>query len=304
MGRNKKVLVGDTIQMLTPTDIKNCIAYRFYQNSLRGIATVRTEWNDLPDNIDEMFVNEKLLSTDMCYFKDEVLDKEYILPVSAAGSLDIQGIPQKWEVHGQNGYIRECTPEDSVLIRCTPCTVEGELMTPWACIDFFAEKLAEIDRTIAINLKRQKTPWILAGDQVQLKTMEKFFIDIDNNVPFIPVDKDWENMVKVLNTVAPLVVPELYEYKKSVWQEALTHLGITNSSIEKKERVNTQEVEANNAGTVMMRYLVLAPYQQAIKRINKMFNRNISITFRDNVGASLDGTSEIEDEEGEQDDNA
>lgn len=291
-----RAVVGGQVTKLTMNEVNNCVAFRFYQNQLRALAGVRIEWGGLPDNIDELFVGQKLLSTDMCYFKDEIIGKEYILPATVDGNLDVQGIPQEWRVNGSNGYTRKCSNEDSVLIRCTPCVVDGELMTPWQIIDYYADKLAEVDRTITVNLKRQKLPWILAGDDTQEKSINKFFEDIDNNVPFIRVQKEWQDLVKVLNTQAPLVVPQLYDYKKSLWQEALGYLGITNTSIEKRERLTTSEVEANNDGTVMMRYLILTPYQIAVKKINKMFKRNITVNFRDNVGASLDGTSEIEGE--------
>ena len=294
-----KALNNGRVEVVPIGAVKNSLTYKFYQSQLRAIGAVRVEWTGLPENIDEFYVGQKLLETDMCYFRDEVLNKEYILPVSEVGVEDVQGIPQTWKVTGANGYTNSFTPENAVIIRCTPCTVEGVIMRPIDMIDLYAEKLTAVDRAIAVNIKKQKTPWLLAGDQKQKGTLEKIFCDIetlDEDKPFVLVDTDMNELIKVLNTVAPLVVPQLYEYKKQLWQEALGFLGVTNTSIEKKERLTTSEVEANNDGTVMMRYLILAPYQSAVKKINKMFNRDITVNFRNNVGANLDGTSKIEEE--------
>lgn len=289
-------------------NISNTVAFLHYQTLLKELAMVRGEWKELPEEINVDYVNESMLEQDQVFFRDEDLDAYVVLRCVLEGPLDVYGVPVNRVAYGMNGYHRTFDKTNSVLIKCKPCRIGNKLVTPMQAINYYAQLIAEIDRTIVTNLKRQKLPWLLSGDSKALATIEALFEDIDTNVPFVQVDKDFSKYIEAINLQAPLVAPQLYVLKQSYMQEALMCLGIPNSSIEKKERVNTREVEANNSGTVMYRYVLLDPVTRACKEINKMFGLNVSYEFRNNVDAAIDGTNDEDADEEEdeviEDDNA
>ena len=60
-------------------------------------------------------------------------------------------------------------------------------------------------------------------------------------------------------------------YKKQIWNEALTFLGINNIMEEKKERLVTGEVDSNNELINLNLQARLAPRKQACKEFNELF---------------------------------
>ena len=62
--------------------------------------------------------------------------------------------------------------------------------------------------------------------------------------------------------------------------EALTFLGINNANTDKKERLITDEVRANDEQLYIARQIMLNARKQACDEINKMFGLNIDVEFR------------------------
>ncbi|HEY8541677.1 MAG TPA: hypothetical protein VIL29_04790 [Pseudothermotoga sp.] len=266
-------------------------AVNHYVNRLTELAMSCFEWKGLPDSCDATFLEKTLFEKGkVLFFEDEVLG--YLtLPCDTVGSLNVYGIETTRHVHAINGYTNTKTDKDSVLIY-NNYAKSGSMCD----VIYYARKLADIDRTIDINVNRQKTPLIILCDEKQKITVRKLYEDYEGHEPVIFGEKALGNEIKILNTEAKYVAQQLYDLKQSFWQEALTCLGIPNSSIEKRERVNTAEIEANNAGTVAMRYRRLEMRKQACDKINKMFGLNVSVEFRDNMTA---GNDAINDEHAE-----
>lgn len=273
------------------------IAVNHYIDKLTELAMSCFEWKGLPDSCDSSFLEKTLFEKGkVLFFEDEVLG-HLTLPCSTGGELNVYGIEQVRHVNAINGYTNTKTNKDSVIIynNYTRTSSLDDVL-------YYAQKLAEIDRTIDINVNRQKTPMIILCDEKQQITVRKLYEDYEGNEPVIFGEKALGQEMKILKTDAPYVAQQLYDLKQSIWQEALTCLGIPNSSIEKRERVNTAEIEANNAGTVAMRYPRLEMRKQACEKINKMFGLQVSVEFRDNMTAGNDGVND-EHAEGEVKDN-
>ena len=117
-------------------------------------------------------------------------------------------------------------------------------------------------------------------------------MDYDGNAPVIYGDKNLDlNGIKAIQTGANYVADKIYDLKTKVWNEALTFLGISNVSIQKKERLVSDEVLRSQGGTVASRYSRLQARQSAAEKINAMFGTNITVDYREDY--------QIPDEEGE-----
>lgn len=98
-----------------------------------------------------------------------------------------------------------------------------------------------------------------------------------------------------MKTDAPYICDKIYELKTKIWNEALTYLGISNVSVEKKERLITDEVDRSQGGVLASRYSRLVARQQACEQINKMFGLNVWCEYREDFDTGVERNMEIEE---------
>lgn len=250
--------------------------YLDYYYRLTELAINMFEWKNLPPSVDERFLELTLYSTGMAiFFEDEVLS--YLaLTTAIGGNLDVYRIPTIRRAYATNGYNRELNNENSVLI------FNNFLRQPsMLAIELYARRLYEIERTIDVNVKAQKTPVLIQGTEQQRLTLKNLYMQYDGNEPFIFGDKNLDLQgVKAISTQAPYVADKLEILKRQIWGEALTYLGIENANTEKRERLITDEVTSNLGSVEAQRYTKLNARRQAAKKINEMFGLNIEVDFR------------------------
>lgn len=255
----------------------NNAAYIQYYNRLTELSVSMFEWKNLPDTVDPRYL-ELCLFTDgqAVFFKDEVLG--YLALRSAnAGKFNVYNIPTKRRAHASNGYNRNLSDKDSVIIYNNMLHTNSMMD-----VSLFAERLAEIDRTIDVNVRAQKTPILIKCDETQRLSMVNLYQQYDGNSPVIFGDKNLNTgAFQVLQTHAPFVGKELTELKVQKWNEALTYLGISNVNITKKERMITDEVMRNQGGVIASRYSRLESRRDACNKINSMFGLNIWCDYRE-----------------------
>lgn len=83
---------------------------------------------------------------------------------------------------------------------------------------------------------------------------------------------DGQNLITALKTDAPYVIDKISDYKKEIWNDALTFLGINNIMTDKKERLITDEANSNNELINLNLQSYLAPRQKACEEFNEKFN--------------------------------
>ena len=157
-------------------------------------------------------------------------------------------------------------------------------------MELFALRLYEAERTADVNIKAQKTPVLLLMDEKQRLTMENLYSQYDGNKPVIFGDKNslGENVIKAINTQAPFIADKIIDYKKEIWNEALTFLGINNIMVDKKERLITDEANSNNELINLNLQSYLAPRQEACRQFNEKFgftgtDKEISVRVRSDL---------------------
>ena len=93
-------------------------------------------------------------------------------------------------------------------------------------MELFALRLYEAERTADVNIKAQKTPVMILVDDTQRLLMENLYNQYDGNKPFIFGDKKQLNAdtLKAIRTDAPFIADKIIDYKKEIWNEALTFL--------------------------------------------------------------------------------
>lgn len=285
MGRGKKAKWESALL--------NNRTYLQYYNRLLELAINMYEWKNLPDTVDERFLELTLFSDGMAvYFRDEILG-DLCLQTMIGGNLDVYRIPMERTAYAANGYQVRLNPTNSVII-FNNYTHTNSMLD----IEMYARRLYNIERTIDVNVNAQKTPVMVIGSEAQRLTLKNLMMQYDGNEPFIyGDDKLSVNSLNVLRLDAPYVADKLNILKRQIWNEALTYLGIENSNTEKKERLVTDEITSNLGGVEAQRFCRLNARRKAAEQINAMFGTNITVDFREENKVKY--FDEAEDEEKE-----
>lgn len=262
---------------------KNNQSFMIYYNRLLELYTSEFEYINLPDTMDERYLELVLFGRGMgILFKDE--DLGYLgLSVMVNGGFNVYRIPVRRTAYAANGYRKTLTDKDSVII------YNNYIRTPSIeAAEFFARKLYNIDTTIDVNVNAQKTPILISCPESQRLTLENAYKDYEGNMPVIYAEKDAQIdvAIKSITTGAPYVADRLYELKQQIWNEALTYAGISNVGAEKKERMVSNEVRFDMGDVLANRASRLAARKQALGMFNRMFGENVDVRYRNELEGS------------------
>lgn len=257
--------------------IDNNASYMQYYYRLVELAISMFEWKNLPDSVDPRFLELSLFTEGQAvFFRDEELG--FLgLRCATNGGFNVYRVPLNRRAYADNGYNRQLTDKDSVIIYNNYLRTNSMLDTV-----MFAKRLYNLDRAIDVNANAQKTPLLLRCEQSQRLTLLNLYKQYDGNTPVIYGDKSLSNTpIEAISTGAPYVCDKLYQLKTQIWNEALTYLGISNINVQKKERLITDEVTRNQGGTIASRYSRLNARRQACDEINRMFGLNMWCDYRE-----------------------
>lgn len=280
-----------TQEFITSADM-NVRTFRQYYDRLMEIAISTFEYANLPETIDARFLEYTLFTDGQAlFFEDEELG--FLgLQCTIGGNLDVYRVPIVRYAYSTNGYRAERDKSNSVII------YNNQIRTnSLNAVEMYAMRLYELDRTIDVNVKAQKTPVLIECESdKQRLTMKNLYMQYDGNQPFIyghsGLDVKSGNL-SALKTDAPYISDKLYELKKNVWNEALTYLGVPNITEQKKERLITDEVTRGMGGVIASRFSRLEARQYAVKQINRMFDLDISVKYKDTT--TIDSAIESEE---------
>jgi hypothetical protein len=183
--------------------------------------------------------------------------------------------------------------KDCVLIK------NNALRTPTRhTIELYALRLAEISRTIDVNINAQKTPVLVLCSDKQKNSMKHLFKNVTGNEPIIYGDKNIDiEGIKSLKIDAPIVFDKLQIQKHAIWNECMTFLGINNANMDKRERLVADEVDANDEQIQSSANVMLTARETAAKKINELFGLDIKVELRKLETPVLDEKQKEGDEE-------
>lgn len=268
----------------------NDLTYADYLKRLEKIALSIFEWVDLPESMNQRWLERCLYYKGMAAL---LKDKNYgYINTGAVGGgyINIYGIPTKVNCFS-NSYSEMRTVYMGLEKQVDQSEQAILVMNNWdrvptcSTIELFAYRLAKIQRTMDLNIDAQKTPVLILTDDRQRLTVRNMYEQYDGNAPAIYGDKNilTPEALKVLKTDAPYVVDKLAEAKRDIWNEALTFLGISNLSDEKKERLIQAEANSNNEVINLNLQSYLAPRKEAARQFNELFGTNIDVKVRSDL---------------------
>lgn len=268
----------------------NNATYQFFFMKLMSIALSCFKWGNLPDSIDERFLELTLANRGSClFFKDEELGF-LTLPANLSGQLNVYNIPKIRQAFASTGYNKMCDDKDSVII------FNNYLhFSTLSVVEHYAIRLYEMQRTIDVNVKAQKTPKIFKSNEQQRLTLQNIFMKYEGNEDAIFIDKDFDmNALQVFDTSAPYVADKIRMLMSQTFSNFLNDLGIEAITTEKKERINEAETESTKGYVEIGRNIFLNARKQACDEINRMFDLNINVEFDSKLISSLNKNVDLE----------
>lgn len=273
MGRNRKIPPKSDFR---DAIVMNDATYNDYLNRMKKICLSMFEWVNLPKTCNARYL-------EMClYYNGQaalLYDEDYgFINTQAvdAGYINIYGLPTKL-----NCFSYRFNKERELYVTGTDLPPEEEcilVMNNWdriptgSTICLFAERLTEATRTCDVNIKAQRTPILIPTDQKQYFSMKKMYEEYDGNTPVIFGDRNLtgsENL-KAIKTDAPFIANDVMEYRREIWNEFLTFIGVSNLS-EKRERLITSEADSNNELINLNMESYLIPRKEACEQFNEKF---------------------------------
>lgn len=269
----------DVISMKSIAQELNNRTYTDYYYRLMLLARSVFKWENLPNGIDEKWIERYLFTEGRCMFFH---DKELgfmVTKCTNSGELNAYDEPTAISPDATN-YDNTGTilinNEEAVIIR------NNDIELPTApTIQLYALRLAELTRTIDINVHAMKTPTLVLCSEKQRLTLKQVYKQWNGFEPVIFGAKDLDiEGIKVLKTDAPIVFDKLQYQKHSIWNECMTFLGINNANQDKRERLVDDEVQANNEQIEQSAEIMLKARERAAEQINKIFDTNIRVSLR------------------------
>lgn len=257
--------------------------YYDYLERLKKIAISMFEWVNLPESCDPRY-----LELCLYYLGQAALlknDEDIFINTKAcsAGRINLYELPTQINCYSvefsvikkmYDGFkfneINKIDPKDY----CVYVLNNQNRMATAPTLELFAYRLYLAQRTADTNISVNKLPFIVAVDDNQRLTMENLILQISENKPAVFGTKELASTIKddirVLPTNPPFIADKINDYKKEIWNEALTYLGINNLN-EKKERLITDETNTNNELINLNLQSYLTPRKEACKQFNQLF---------------------------------
>lgn len=282
--------------------IVNDATYVDYLNRFRRIALSMFEWVNLPKSMDSRYLEQCL------YYNGQaslLFDKNYgFINTKCAGSgyVNIYGLPDKFNCFsygfnsmrklytGLNPLLSENQFENQKNYECILVMNNWDRTPTAGSMELFAWRLYLAQRTCDVNISGQRFPVMIVGDEKQRLMLENLYNQYNGNQPFIFGNKNQLNddMIKAIKTDSPYVADKITEYKKEIWNEALTYLGINNISVQKKERLTESESNENNELVNLNLQSMLAPRLEACRQFNEKYgltgtDKEISVRVRSDL---------------------
>lgn len=275
------------------SQLSNVKTYLAYKDRMLMLAENVFTFKNMNPFIDLAYVNSELLRKgSIAFFYDEVMGL-IALPYMNIGVLDIYGRPTKIKPISRNGAYNRILNSDEFVIMYD----NNSKIPIYPNIIQHAERISQIKRTLDINVSQMKTPRFWQTSEENKKTVQKIkdTVEAGQEVVFTYDNLDIDGITCNLNP-APDLMESLNQAKVNEWSEFLELIGISNVSVQKKERMIRDEIITSMGGTIASRFSRFESRKKAVEEINKKWNQDISVEFYDGLPTTIqDPESFLED---------
>ena len=293
MGKPKKRTALEDAVLL------NNATYFDYLDRVKKIALSIFEWTNLPESMDSRYLERCLYYTGAAALLHDPVYGYINTKATCSNNLNIYGLPTEitcfsYSYRDVRRVYNGLTSVGNVNTQDKGNDINSEAilvlntwdMLPTAnSIELFCMRLADAQRIIDLNIKAQATPYVVMTDENERLSMLNAFQQVDKNAAVIFGKKGTfdPNSVKVLSTNAPYIADKVQGYKRDIWNEMLSYLGVDNIE-EKAERLVASEVGGNNELVNLNLMSFYATRKLAAEQFNEKYGTNIEVKLRSDIG--------------------
>lgn len=169
-------------------------------------------------------------------------------------------------------------------------------------VTHYAELMAIATETAGINLFNSKLAYVfMTSNKSGAETFKKLYDKLSSGQPAAVIDKALQNpdgstpwTLFEQNVGQNYITDKILSDLRKLEAMFDTDIGIPNANTDKKERLITDEVNANNIETLSKCGLWLEELQTSCKKCNSMFGLNLSVDWRYKVEEVEDNASDPE----------
>lgn len=272
--------------------IKNTGLNRYFQKYLLQKALSVFKW-DLPENWDRTYFLYVL----------------YCWGFLAVFRTDKYGvIPQGCGLKGYNIFYQPtnatiCNPllrgilEPRIDVDCTIIKLQPTYSGIMDIVSYYANLMSLVTEALGVNLLNSKLSYVFgASSKAQAESFKVLYDKMASGEPAVFVDKNlfkddgtpsWFTFSQ--NLKESYLGDELLLALRKIDNMFATDIGIPNANTEKRERLNSDEVNANNFETRSKCELWLDTLKEGIEKTNSMFDLSLSVDWREDLkGGDLD----------------
>lgn len=275
------------------TNNKQARMEAMYMRKLSELAMNRFKWEGLPETIDVRFLESTLFRYGLSVFYfEEKFDAFLALRGAPAGQPNMYDNPVAFQVSGNAQVNRTVSAGKNSKTRAVPIWSSYSRAPEIDTVYLYAEKLANLDRSIEINSSNLRQNRVIVSNEDQRLSFQNFNRQIEEGLSVIfATNSQMAEQINALDIgVDPRGLTALTETKTKTWNECMTMLGIDNNpGQDKKERLVSSEVEANDDQVESQRAVNLKARQQACEVINRRFNLNVSVSLETDPQNSTSG---------------
>lgn len=262
------------------------IIYDYLFNHYKDLAINRFKWDNLPNEDDyglcsEYIENELFDNGLVCAF--EHADFGFMmLKATTIGNKNPYGFSSSYRVNGVQ--FAEDISVFKPLKNEKAKSIYGILVknnnthTPTCnTVDFWVKLMVNTIETFKLNQNACKTPFLIQCNDADKLSFENALKSIEGSAEALFGSKAMLDNLNVFNTNVDYMGTDILTDLQTLENKLLTALGINNASIDKKERLITDEVNANNDNITINNDNYYNQRIKAIKKINKEFNCDIKL---------------------------
>ena len=269
-------------QRTNAIELQQRLTEEMYRRHLTELCINRFKWENMPEELDGEVLRFLELNTFYnavtLFYKSKKYDKFMLARAAGTGAINAYDNPTTWTTLGMGtGFESETFSVDE----CVPIYCNALRTPDTDVVNLFSMKMANIERTIELNVKNLRYTKMITVDESQRLTWVNLMRQIERGEPFIlGTSAVSAGQVEALDVGAhPEALPKLLEVKSKEWNECMGLLGLNNANQDKKERLVTDEVSANDEQVMASRNIHLKARKTAADKINTMFGLNVNVIF-------------------------
>ena len=185
---------------------------------------------------------------------------------------------------------------DCVLLKLQP-----DYSSIMDIVGYYADQMALASEAMGVNLVNTKTGTVFGAEsKAQAETYKKMYDNLSEGDPAVVIGKkllnddgtpNWFPFTQHIKE--SYVVSDVLSDMRKIEAMFDTEIGIPNANTDKRERLISDEVNANNVETATRCELWLETLRKGIDKANNMFNLKLSVDWRVNPKTEIaDGWTE------------